>query len=198
MATAYQDVLRVTAKLTGADSQAIQNVYQIRFLGLLGASDATTVTDVCDEMEVVYATIKALNPTSTKYVSIEIFNETQNYSLGEHPWPTFVQGNAAVDPSTPGSAYLIQLLTGFVKTYGRKFFGEMAVSYLTGGNVTAGGVTGLVAVGALLIATWVGSTSGANYEFGVVDKTSAFRRFVEAVVRDVPAYQRRRRQGRGI
>lgn len=176
-------------------AQRILSVYQ--FILADTTPDADVVEDLSERMTDLYPTT-LLATMADNYVleSLYIKNLTQNEDLGQVSWPGD-QPSGTGELLPLGIAALITAPTALPGTRGRKFLPAMVEGNCTDSLWTSGLMTVLNAFGVAYISGFIGGTSGSAYAPGVLDKNGAFRGFIEALTTNVPAYQRRRKQGAG-
>jgi hypothetical protein len=131
------------------------------------------------------------------YDSVKIVNLTDETIEYEGPWPTLETGGGEGELMPQGVSPLVTLYTAVMGCRGRKFFPPVCEE-----NVVAGVWTPALVGGLVLAATYLTGTQsifgGALVQFGVKSlKTGLFAAFNEALIRDVPSYQRRRKPGVG-
>jgi hypothetical protein len=125
-------------------------------------------------------------------------NTTQSSVLGVFSWPTISVGVAAAVNMPPGVGGLINMATTIARVVLRKYIaGFVSTAYEADGTLVDSVVAVLLQFGAdLLDGLIVGARS---YIYGHLSpKTASFEVPVSATVTDIPAYQRRRKQGRGV
>lgn len=191
------DILEASARSEFNGTEDVVNVFQFRNNGVAPMADQAAIDDIIEILEIVYNLINAGLTLLQLYRDIRVRNVTQGLVYGTFPWATLVSGGSAVNPTAPGVAFLVSFSTGVPRVGMRKYFGvvtedEMDVDgAFTGVLVVAGG-----AVISTLIAPIVATNS--TWEFGYQSpKTGTFVTPNGGVATDIPAYQRRRRQGRG-
>ena len=197
MTIAEDDVIRATAVMKRALSDDIQNVFHLKLINISTATQLQLRTDIAEYLEDIWGTLVGLMHTSITFDEIQLFNVTQNTPEPTVNWPTLVAGSASGDPLADGVAALTLGRTGVSKRIGKKYFALFTEGALTLGLWTATTVTALTTAAADWIAPFTG-ISTATWDPGVFTRlTSAFTAFIEAVVSDIPAYQRRRKRGVG-
>lgn len=194
----FGDILRVVPSLKLGLDVTIQNSYHVKVTEAEGVDDEDALTDMADYMEDIYG---ELNPSLTDvmtYEEIKVTNVTTDVDIGLIDWPSLTTGGAATETYAPGVAGLVLANTGDLRHQGRKFFGPYAEGPLTDGLFNSANVTRLGDAATEAYNTRVG-TSGATYQPVIVDRETGEARPVTTVqVTANPAYQRRRRAGRGV
>ncbi len=192
------DELRVTAEMTTVDLGVVQNVYTTK----ITVPGALPVVDILDRiviiLELLYAIVKGWQNTRTKYTNVKFFNITQNIPLATRPWTTITEGELLVDDLAHMTAAMFSLGVDKPKVSGRKFFGGIAESRLDqDGLWTVGQLAELASVSVIMLSDQ--SSGGTTLQFGIrTGIVPAFIQFVTATSTNIPASQRRRRQGVGI
>lgn len=192
------DELRVTAVLTTVDLSEVQNVYTAK-LSSVGSGDTTAILDrIVVILELVYNIIKGLQNSRTKYQEVRFFNITQDIPLPSRAWPTISQGELALDDLAHMTAAMFSLGVGLPGVAGRKFFGGISDFALDqDGLWTTATVVDLALASAELIKEQ--TQAGTVLKFGIrTGIVPAFVAFSSATTKNIPASQRRRRQGVGI
>lgn len=198
MAVSPGDVIRVVAKMAQA-GQEIQNVYELFHGGSSSVTEAALLSDIADWLNVAYGFIVGRQSTAHTYESIEAANVTQNTPVGEIAWPTRTAGtDASSNPVPLQIAGLIRFPSNYLGSQGRKFIAGLTENMIDGnGILTAATQTDLATMAASLLG---GVTSGTeSFTFGKDNPAkSRYASFLSAIVNDVVATQRRRKQGVGI
>lgn len=192
------DRIRATAVLLGPAGE-MQNVYYFRFQGVVPAGDLLVMADLADFLDNAYSILNASVSSDYTYTEIRGFNVTQNTPMPTVAWPSLTAGGGGASSIPAAVSLLIIFRTGISRVFGRKYIGGMHE-----GNVDGDGfwVSGLVTVGttfaAEFLSTFIGTTTLATYLPGIITTTNTFLGFIASVVTGNPAYQRRRRKGRGV
>lgn len=112
-------------------------------------------------------------------------------------WPSLVAGSSVGDPQPSGVAAFAFLRTGLPRTLARKFFGGLSDGAFVAGDIEPSVAVLFLAGLAVMLVPNLSLADNGTLTFGVVDKNGVFREVVDATIDTVPAYQRRRRRGRG-
>lgn len=191
------DVLEVTARGEFNGIEDVVNVFQYRYESVPPIADNLAVDDILNIMETLYIILNGAITILQLYRDIRIANQTQGTLMGRFSWPTLVAG-AGIGPTVaPGVAFLTSLTTPVPRVGMRKYWGVM-----TDANMDADGTWGaaIVVAGLTVNIAMLNPFAAVNgsWQFGYTSpKTLAFEIPTGGVVTDIPAYQRRRRQGRG-
>lgn len=189
------DVIKVVARMAML-GQEILNVYH--FISSDPVFDADVLDDLAQFMDDVYDTIDGVLVDNLSFVDLSITNETDGTDIGVVGWPALTVGAVGADMAPTGIAGLVTLPTAFLGTRGRKFIPGISESNITDSVIIGAMVAFLQDYGDLLIAPFLGATSGEPWQYVVVDKDGFARVPTEAIVANIPAYQRRRKVGVGI
>lgn len=192
--TAPNDILQVVANMS-LFGQQVLNVYHVASTGAHDDEDA--VGDILVALSDLYLNIDEDLVDDLSFVSVVIKNITADADLGEFDWNDLTTGGQTGDALPTGVAGLITMPTARLKTRGRKFFPGFAEVNTTNGLFAGDAITDLTAAAAYLSSTFLGDFSGDPYAWGVVGSDSLFWPFLSAIVSNIPAYQRRRKQGVG-
>jgi len=197
MATVQDDVVEVVARMEFDGVEDVVNVYQFRLDSVSSVDEADVVDDMLDIMEALYTILKAMLPVIQVFRDIRVRNVTQGLLYGVHAWPTLTVGTGTGGPLPPGVGGLVSFPTNVSRVTMRKYWGGTTQDYLDGsGLLIAAGVTILTNAAAELIALHV--EANGDWVYGYTSpKTLSFKEPVGALVTDIIAYQRRRKQGRG-
>ena len=197
MAVHSGDVIKVTAVMSGP-SGAIMNVYHFHATIVVDGDDTAVMEDFAQKLDDAYTHIASVMTTSTLFVEVRGFNETQHSPMPTVTWPSLVHGTGGTGDNPAQIAFLALFRTGVARVIGRKFFGGVF-----GGNIDDNGFWKpalLTAVGAF-VSELLGAFTGTllnQYIVGVQGKhTGFFYPFLEGLAQAIPAVQRRRRYGRG-
>lgn len=192
------DVLRMTAELNTVDLSSVQNVYTIK----VTVPGAIPIIDILDRiviiLERIYVIIKGLQNSRTKYIDVKFFNITQNIPLPTRSWAAITEGELAVDDLAHMTAAMFSLGVSLPGVQGRKFFGGISETALDqDGLWSTATVVDLALASVIMINDQV--NAGTTIKFGILTGVvPAFVQFNSATTKNIPASQRRRRQGVGI
>lgn len=198
MGIASGDILRITAVMAYGSEPTVMNTFHLRCTDPPGETDAAAMDFVAGWLDTAYAGIIDRMSTSLSFVEIRGFNETQHLPLPTVGWPTLTAATATGDIYAPGVAALVLFRTAALRVLGRKFIGGLTEEDFTSALVAGACLTDL--------ATWAAAIAGGpgislttgSYSFGIYSAAHGFHLVTAFVTVAVPAYQRRRRQGRGI
>lgn len=192
------DVLRVVTEWTWQNVVKMQNSYHLRYDGTGTISDSACLGDCREYAELLALQIYTRISDEVSFDLVKVYNVTQDRPVGETAYVLYTGGTDVADDLPPGNAALALGSTGVKRVMGKKYVGGLSEVQQTNGTWTAAFLTAL----ANYAAKWVADFTAASlnpYKPGLWSKAPMlFRTFVEAVTSDIPAYQRRRRQGRGI
>jgi hypothetical protein len=191
------DLLRVSAQTEFTGKGAVDNVYVFRWTGVIPAADADVMLHVGEYMEVVYSELDGSMTDQQVFTAISCYNITQDRPMPTIAWPTLEAGALAFDPTATGVAMFAYFRTGQPRTIARKFLGVFTKNELQGADWTAGIIVGVLAGLVELLEPHLSLSDNGVLTYGVIDKGGVFRQVIDVTVDTIPAYQRRRRQGRG-
>lgn len=163
------------------------------------ADSEDIVTDFSIRLGEIYDTFVGFQCPELVYTGYRIKVVLTDVLVGEGAWGGTTNGGAAGDAYAPGVAALITKPTLTPKVRGRTFVPGLSEAHVTDGLLDAGSLAALVDMATLLFNAFEGEASLIDYIPGVLSLASeVFHRFDSASVTNVPAYQRRRKQGVGI
>jgi len=198
VSVAVGDTIKVTARMVWAGAVDVQNVFYAQLGSGAGITDQDCKDDLTAWVESMYTVIVGAMPTSLAFVDLDYFNATQHVPMGVDFWPTLTAGTGSTEIQASGVAAVITAFTHLVRTRGRKFFGPLIEDAVDSGLLNSATMIALASVMALWVTPFTGATSGETWTPGVLKRlTNAFWSFRDAVVRNIPGYQRRRKQGVG-
>lgn len=192
------NVMQMSARLEFDGTEDVMNVFQFRNDEVVGVDDQVMIDALITYLETLYTLINASLVTLMSYRDIRAANISSGEVFGTFPWPTLVNGLNAGAAMAPGVALLANFSTGVSRVTPRKYFGVFPTSTMAADGLFGAGVVAAVAsVAAAMIGPL--TASGISFTYGYRSpKTVDFEPVVAATVGDVPAYQRRRKQGRGV
>lgn len=198
MAVAVGDVIKVTARMKWALAVDVQNVFYAQLSSGSGVSDDDCKDDLTAWVESMYTVIVGIMPSTLEFIDLDYFNVTQASPMGVDFWPALTAGTGGNETEATGVAAVITAFTTLVRTRGRKFFGPIVEAAIDVGLLNSTTMVALASVMALWITPFTGGTSGETWTPGVWRRIAlAFQAFRDVVVRNIPGYQRRRKQGVG-
>jgi hypothetical protein len=174
------------------------NVWHAQITGYMGGSDAQVAQELVDEISTNYQLIDQ-DIAGTASVDMSVVNVTTGAVLGSMAWNPVLGAGSSGDQVPPQASMFCYFRTGFSRRIGRKFVGTVNEASQNNGIISAGVITALGNFAAAFLGPIVGATTGNTYRFGVYNpnKSPTFLMFVEYVVRNYLATQRRRRFGVG-
>lgn len=191
------DVLRLGAGLVFEGVYDIVNVWHVEVTAGGGIGYAAAVPDIQEYINDLYDNIKVILNDQMGVGSISLANVTQNTTFGAIPWSPGWAGSESGEQGPPGVCVFCWARTLRPRTQIRKYFGVFGEVRLASGvwdatardnceDVMAAHIASFVATGGL---TMVGVAY--NYEFARATRALSVASSAE------PAYQRRRKRGRG-
>jgi hypothetical protein len=175
----------------------VVNVFQLQHTTGVAVTDAQAVADIGQFMDDLYVILEGILTILMIAREIKIFNKTQLILLGAYPFPTFNGGLQVLPPTAPGVAILSNFATGIPRVTPRKYWGVMTETSMdTQGQWEVPTLAVIATANSLLLAEYIGVNS--NWQYGYFSpKIAGFAQPNSAIVTSIPAYQRRRKQGRG-
>jgi hypothetical protein len=191
------DVLRVTAKMKVSTGQDIQNVFHMKHGGSAQEA-AVEYAAVADWVEAIYSELITDFASKLTFETIDVYNITKDFVVGEEAWPSLTAGTGTGDPVAPQLSGLITFTTNTGKSQGRKYlppFFESAATSLGEIWATTLGHMAAAAAAALLDIAIAPDTniSAGNWNQAL----GRFTTWIAAVVKTTFRTQRRRRTGVG-
>jgi len=195
MAVENQDIIRITANMEYAGN-TIQNVYHGRYSGPT-EDDAVVETALKNSMDALYNNIKSHYPTDFDFVSIGIWNVTQDRPMTEDVWPSLTSGTGAGDMGATQLAPMVLFGTDTARSQGRKFLPPVIGTLVE----EAGDLAPIVVVNtALYIAAALVDIAIGSGTFAYGNWSPTKLRFAEwttGLIRSIVRTQRRRVRGVG-
>lgn len=197
MTVNQNDVLEVSARMEFNGTEDIVGVYQFQKTDAVPTADALVVTDILNIMETIYLVLNTGFQLLQLYRDIRIANKTQATVIGTFGWPTLTAGVNTFDATAPGVCALVNFTTPVPKVNPRKYFGVFTEPNMQVDGTWSGGLITLVGSAVAFLVLPIVEVNG-NYQYGYDSpKSGLFESAAALVITDVPAYQRRRKQGRG-
>jgi hypothetical protein len=192
------DVLRVDLIGDFNTAHALVNSYQFRVTDGGGVAVADAITDLIALMTALVNILKALSSAETVWRRIRVSNITQDVVYGETNLAAAIAGTASGDPNAPAVSALMYARTLEPRIQLRKYWGPLAEAHLNNEGIIYSSTQTVLANACAMLATdYVGTY--ATYRYGLF--SPKLNQWIEPVIvafSVIPAYQRRRRQGRGI
>lgn len=190
------DVIRITHNMNLIGSGVISNVYHFKNMSGLTLSSNEVLADVEDWLTGLVSELDDFMVAPLYFVDYKVYNVTKDTPVGSGASPG-VNGTVSTDELPSGVAALITLDTGVKKTIGKKFYGGCAEAQTLDGNWTAAMMLILESLMDYLYDTQTLNTH--EWLPGSWNNIlNTFAPFISAIVRSIPAYQRRRKAGVGI
>jgi hypothetical protein len=175
----------------------IVNTFQFRLDSASLTDDAQVLDDLISLLESIVTIMKNLATAITVWRRIRVQNISNNTLIGERAFTAPIAGLVSGNPAPPGVAALLSLKTNIPRVVMRKYIGVLPQSTITAtGVIAAASVTHLNNLGNFLMSSQIKTNGTWSYGY-LSPKTAGFVRPVSFLSSSVPAYQRRRRQGRG-
>lgn len=192
------DIIRISARQLYKSVDEIVNVLHCVCLTNLSADDQELGEDIAAWIADAYGTIQDILHNALEPNVIDLYNVTQDYPIGQFNWGSgYTGGDSSGDPLPNGVAGLIIWNTNTKRMQGKTYIGVLTEGALSAGLWNAGYLSSMTAfVDALM---FPGATpSGSTFQFEVYSKTNDIVRHPSGFrLPLIPAYQRRRKTGRG-
>lgn len=190
------EIVQIVAEMA-MFGQTLLNVYHAVSSNSLLDEDA--MSDLATRLGDAYALIANRQSDDLTAVGLTFKNITTNEDMGTESFVGYTGGTDNTnDPLPAGVALCVTLPTAVLKSRGRKFVPGIAETGTTAGLFTSAVMTDAASFAALISEAWLGASNDDPWTFGIVTELGTFRPFQSASVSNVPAYQRRRKQGVGI
>lgn len=190
------DVIRVQARMLRNGVDAVQNVYHVHHDTGSPVVDATWVSEVSAIIDAaMFGLSTAISPNITP-LDLLFFNITQDVTLPDGAWTTFVGGTSGLHANAPQVSAEVFWRTGAARVIGRKFLPPMTEDLQSDGLWVAGLLASLAAFGVALVGSIL--TLQGNVSFGTYNAvTAVFNAYASTFVPIDARTQRRRRTGVG-
>jgi hypothetical protein len=192
------DVVRVTTVLTDENEGLIENVFWAKQVSG-NVDDGNWMSFTLAHLETMFGYIDNYMTDGVAFTEVRGYNVTQDYALPTVSWNTLDTGEVDVaNPMPAPCSALILARTPFSKAVSRKYLSGFTEADHSDGTWQS---ALLAALGNFAL-SWAqayqtGTTETA--QFGCLSKASGvWRPLIGLVVKEVVAYQRRRRAGRGV
>lgn len=192
------DIIRVACRQRYASVDEVVNVYHVVCLTNETANDQGIGDDLADIFGQVYVEIEGLLSSALEPNVIDVYNVTQDYPIGQFNWGGGYNGGTGGGSELPsGVAGLVIWNTNVKRMQGKTYIGVLTESSLTDGIWNAAYLSDMTAfVGAML--DFPASLSSSTYQFEIYSRENEIVRHPTGFrIPLEPAYQRRRRRGRG-
>lgn len=197
MALSTNDIVRVTASLLLNGSDLIQNVFHVKLVNDAAQPQGDLRDDLGAWMEDIYDSLVGSISQLVTFEEIQIFNVSSDNPEPTISWPTITAGTNTQEQQVDGVAALVLGRTGVSNVVGKKYFGGIVLDGYQDGLIAAATLTSIVLAGDDWITPFSGAST-ATWDPGLWTRpTGPFTVFTEAIARDLPAYQRRRKRGVG-
>lgn len=189
------DVCRVVAGMY-CGSERYCNVYTTGIVSTTGVQPAQRLADLLEWVEGMYSSLENILANNLGADNLKVINVSQDLIEYDGEWPTWEGGQSADDFLPHGVAAVITAATDHVGTRARKFIPCLLESCQTEGYWTVPTMELLAVYATIWSSVWTG-TYGSIWLAGVQEKGATFWTLADAIVRNVPGYQRRRKPGVG-
>jgi hypothetical protein len=191
------DVLEVTVAHDNGTSGEQLNRLQFILGTPAPVDEADVLDDISEMVQALYNLVKSIISLRNILREVKVFNVTQDRLMGATDAGTY-EGGTAADPALPrGNALYLHFVTNVPRVILSKYLPSPSQSQVGAGGLLTPAVTeDLVAYGTVLLNEQFFGTRGYKYGY-LSPKVMEFVLPEVLVVRDVMAYQRRRKSGSG-
>lgn len=192
------DILRVSASFKDQFLSDVVNVYHIEVTGVTTGDETAWWDFISGWVEEMYLAIDQHIPSTVVTNAISVFNETQGVPLGSQAWPTLTAGTSANTEELPaGVAALLVGRTGFSRRVAKKYLPVFTEGSLSDGRWDSAARAAMLSMAIVWRASQTDVLTG-TFRAGVYGGVPpTFAPIISAYAAIEPAYQRRRRPGRG-
>lgn len=164
MSTNGGDIIRVVAGFSYVSGgKPLSNVLHLIDAGAGGITDVDLLAGVGAYLEVVYATVQAVQSDVLKYTEYSVANITQGTIVGTVPWPTFTEG-ASADPIDAAQVVgLLRMPTAKTKVQGRVNIAGIPEGNIANSVISVGVRAAILAMGTALIGPFIITPSAIEY-----------------------------------
>lgn len=191
------DILRIGASWLLSAIYEIANVYHVQVTSGGGIDYDDAIADVGEYLEDIYTEIEPQLSSAMAADHFSLANLTQDTTVGAQDWAVPQVGDAAGDFVAPGVALLSWARTLTPRVQSRKYWGVFGEAFMGLGLWSGTVQTACEAAHQIHAGSFVGTN-------GLTIKGVAYNRTLETITQLTtvtstlePAYQRRRKRGRG-
>lgn len=192
------DLIRFTTVQSRGIGQAVMNVFDASADGNVNGDDLQLMTDAEAWLSLAFEEMSAHIANDYAPVEVRGFNITRHAPLPTVSWTTWAGGAATGEITAHGVCLLVLFRTARVRCLGRKFLGGLTEGDMVDGAWQSSLLVAGAAWATALMTDSTPTTGGATLRYVIQTKTGARETPLDVVVSSNPAYQRRRRPGRGV
>lgn len=179
---------------TGDD---VQNVFQFGVQGLGSFTDPEVMDDIKELLEAFLAIIDGITTIAMVWNRFRVRHGTSGLIIGELAFDTPIEGLATGDACPPGISPVLVFPTSLPKVRGRKFLPPTNTDLISPNGYYQTEVINAATDAMAFLLTQFDATN-ASWKYGVEATTySVFAYPTTGIFRNIPGYQRRRKQGVG-
>lgn len=196
MTIAVNDIIRIQSRMLRNGVDAVQNVWHVRHESGVVADDAVWVAQVAALIDQEFLAYAAGMSTNITPLDLLFFNITQDVTLPDGAWVTFLGGTAPEEANAPQVSCEVYWRTAAARVVGRKFLPPSTENHNNDGIWDAG----LLALLLTFALNFVGLRviGLGQVSFGTFNKLLAiYNAYKTAFVPIDARTQRRRRTGVG-
>jgi hypothetical protein len=197
------DVVRVSVMMHDVDNNLIENVFYYQNAGPGTALPSGLPAYLGQQVEALFNYLIPNQTYSLVYDNLTYYNMTTKEPLGEHAPLVVDQGdNITYDPMPSGCAALVIGDTGYSRSRPKKFVPGLHENLCEGNIITSSAFLGNLTNFALYwLTSFYDTFNDINWIPGTWHKltptTGEFRGLIATIVKDIIAFQRRRKPGVG-
>lgn len=200
MATNLLDVIRVAVKWRNQYSGDVVNVFDFQLAGsVFPLTDGEVIDDVRNMIDTIYGDSDMIQSmhAANKHEEIAIFSVSNDYPIGYTGRVSTLDGVDAADTLPTGVAQLVIFRTAVSRRVGKKYLPPYSVGAMTADEFDVSYNIRAQNWAEQLMVPFT-ALSGALYRYVVLSSVTLTPTIPTSyAVRSIPAYQRRRREGRG-
>lgn len=200
MANNNLDVINIAVHWRNSNAGDILNVYDVRLEGVSGTlSDAAVQSGVEEWLTSLYVDSDLVDAMadSNSHRAFYLYNITQGVPMLDGGRVAALDGNGSGADLPVGVAALVVARTAITRRIGRKYLPPFTVAQLASSEWTSGTMSILASYANQLPVNYI-TTGGWEIRYVVGHRVGqVYSDVVQAVARNVPAYQRRRKPGIG-
>lgn len=191
---------RITAVLSYSNQATIMNVFDVVVTAppVGGDEDLSFMIDAADWLDQAYTPLAGDYASTVTFVEVRGYDVTADAPLPAVGWPNLTVGEATAEVNALGVAALVLFRTAAARVIGRKFIGPVLVNAIDETLIISSVITHLVSFGIVIGAGIHNGPNDTQATFGIMDKFAALHTVTDIIASSIPAYQRRRKQLRGI
>lgn len=198
MAYSVDDKVRVTAVFKRSDTGEQINSFVVNIDNVGAGGDAGFRSDIQEWIDDLYSDVQSFISDVVSGDRIELDNLTSGVPDSPIAFdPAWVGGRTAEDPMPSAVSGLVLLRTGVSRIQGRKYLPSFGVGTLGTNHWAPTVITAMNAFGSKFLGSFTGAQGWEVHGLVPAPSVNGYFTPVSAAAVLVPAYQRRRKEGRG-